>query len=333
MEQKKHFDEIPLLTSILCLGVIIIHVTSLPLGTLAQTSLWYKLLFVINKFFVFCVPTFLFLSGFKLHNKYKNGIGVLSFYKNRIRKILCPYLVAVLLYYLYFLAKGWVSLASFPASVGLGTISAHFYYVIVSCQLYALFPLLLQALEKNDKLTLALSCIITVLFGQYLHFPYSDRFAGTYLFYFVLGMFVSKNDLYDKWKTGSALIWLLFLVVGAAHITLLYRFVCGKFFYGCAELVNMVYVLLSMVAIFRLCAVCKRFDFIRKAASRLNAQSYNIYLYHCLILSVVRYELFPKLCLAPKYEFLLLCALLAGAVTIYCLIPPAGKAKHKTIPL
>ena len=73
--------EINLYNVILTLSVVLIHLTSTPVSTLQKDSIWYLIMFAINKSLCFVVPAFIFLSDFKLCNKYKNEkMDVKKFY-------------------------------------------------------------------------------------------------------------------------------------------------------------------------------------------------------------------------------------------------------------
>ena len=77
--------EISLMNVLMCFSVVTIHLTSNPVTLLRHDSFWYLIMFIINKFFTFAVPAFVFLSGFKLYNKYKdNKIDLKQFYTRRL---------------------------------------------------------------------------------------------------------------------------------------------------------------------------------------------------------------------------------------------------------
>ena len=69
--KETKLKEINFMNVILCFSVVMIHLTASPLATLRKDSIWYLIIFIINKALSFCVPAFIFLSGFKLYNKYK----------------------------------------------------------------------------------------------------------------------------------------------------------------------------------------------------------------------------------------------------------------------
>ncbi|MBQ9940397.1 MAG: acyltransferase [Clostridia bacterium] len=318
MEKKKLFGEISLMNALLCIGVIVIHLTSFPVTSMDKSGVSYLLIYILNRFFVFCVPSFIFLSGLKLHNKYRGGINALSFYKNRTVKILVPYVFAVSVYFLYFLSKQWVFLNEYPLHLVLGTISAHFYYVVISCQFYILFPLIIKIFEKYPGLILILSLVSTVIFQQFVHFPYSDRFFGSYVFYFVLGMYFSRNQVYGKLKKLSIPVYILSFVVCVIHISMLYFASRGIVFYRWGEIVNIIYVTLSAFALYGLCGFFAKFPVVNKVSSAISSNSYNIYLYHCLGISILKYDIFPPFNLSLGREFLFMSAVIFGGAALYC---------------
>ena len=76
--------EINLMNVILCFSVVMIHLTSSPLAVLRKDSILYLIIFIINKGLCFCVPAFIFLSGFKLYSKYKEEkIDVKKFFARK----------------------------------------------------------------------------------------------------------------------------------------------------------------------------------------------------------------------------------------------------------
>lgn len=132
---------ITLMNMLLCFCVVAIHLTSIPLSQLAPDSFAYILVFAANKVLCFSVPAFIFLSGFKLYSGYGNRkMNLGKFYLRRVTKIVIPYVIAVLVFFVYFYAKKWVVAASLPEYIFLGTLVAHFYYVVIAVQLYVLFP-------------------------------------------------------------------------------------------------------------------------------------------------------------------------------------------------
>ena len=98
-----NLKHINLMNVFLCFSVIGIHLTADVVLNLQKDSIWYLLFFIINKFLTFAVPAFIFLSGFKLYNKYKEcNINLKKFYEGRIKKIIFPYFIAYLIYFTFY---------------------------------------------------------------------------------------------------------------------------------------------------------------------------------------------------------------------------------------
>ena len=101
--KKAVFKEVIPMNSFLCLCVVMIHLTSAPLGALEVGSFLHMLIFAVNKLLCFSVPAFIFLSGLKLYASYHDKqIDLKRFYIGRVKKIIVPYIISVIIYFLYF---------------------------------------------------------------------------------------------------------------------------------------------------------------------------------------------------------------------------------------
>ncbi len=105
---------VSLMNIFMCFCVVLIHLTSYPVLNLDKNGIWFKIFFLANTFVRFCVPCFVFLSGYKLYNKYKDSkIELKKFYLSRLKKIVIPYVLCYVIYFLYFYSKSWVSKDTF----------------------------------------------------------------------------------------------------------------------------------------------------------------------------------------------------------------------------
>ena len=94
-KENRNVKELNILNTIFCFSVILIHITSRPLAIMNKESFAYLFIFIINKMLCFVVPGFIFLSGFKLYNKYKDEkLDILKFYKSRLKKIIFLKIIA-----------------------------------------------------------------------------------------------------------------------------------------------------------------------------------------------------------------------------------------------
>ena len=220
----KKFKEIPLMNSFLCFCVVMVHLTSDPVENLTFGTFWHTIIYITNRVLWFSVPAFLFLSGLKLYNKYTDiKIDLRRFYAGRLKKIVVPYVICVLVYFLYFFGKGWADVKSLPKYILLGTLVSHCYYIVIAVQAYIIFPLLKKVFDSFPRTVTFAALICSVVFVQFWRFEYTDRFLGTYLFYFVFGMFFAKYRIYDKIKKVYPLCIAGYVVVAITHIGLLYK--------------------------------------------------------------------------------------------------------------
>jgi len=326
------------MNAFLCLCVVSIHLTSTPLTELRMDSFWYAVIFGINKLLHFSVPAFIFLSGFKLYSKYGGSrIDLKSFFKGRFFKIVVPYLVCVFIYFIYFLNKGWVSIENLPKYIFLGTLAAHFYYIVIAVQLYLIFPLLKRVFEKYPRLMLTATLGVTVCCLEVFHFKYQDRFFGLYIFYFALGMAFSKYRLWEKMERLYVPCVFGFILTAVVHISFSYLEVTGKTLYRAANIINIVYVIFAIGAIYAFCMkIAKSCNFTYRCAKALGDVSYSIYLYHILAIFILKYDILPKYALSVKWRFVISSVVLYSLIFLYAFLREKVKkseifALHKRV--
>jgi len=315
---KKIYKEVVSMNSLLCLFVVMIHLTSAPVVALTKGSFVHMVIFAVNKLLCFCVPAFIFLSGFKLYSGYGDKkIDLKRFFIGRVKKIILPYLVSVLVYFIYFYSKKWVALSELPQYIFLGTLVAHFYYIIIAVQLYILFPLL-KKLTKYPIVLLVLSLAITVCCHELFYFKYSDRFFGTYIFYFVFGMLFSKYDIFGKIKHYFLISAVGYAVMACVHFYFSYMATLGKRSYRYAEFVNIIYVFFSICLLYGICVlISRKSPPIYSMAGILGDVSYSVYLYHILIISVLQYDVYIFFNLTPMDQFAISFAVVYSLICIY----------------
>lgn len=318
--------EINLMNVLLCFCVVLIHLTASPVTSLRHDSIWYLLFFAINKFLTFAVPGFIFLSGFKLHNKYKdNPIDIKKFYLGRFKKIVIPYIVAFLIYFVFYKFLNLVQLKEFLPTLLLGTLAAHFYYIIIALQFYLIFPLLTKLFLKYDKFLLALSLISTLTFNQFVRFSYSDRFFGTYIFYFVLGMFLSKINASIN-KKHLVIFSALFIPITLIHIYFSYKMSLGDFWYKPSGIGQVIYVSLACIVIYNLCLYFKNVK-LEKAVNFVEPHTFYIFLYHILFMNILDFVIYPYFNLSIKYRFIISSIVIFSIILGYCYLRNYGQSK------
>ena len=328
--KTKKLPQITVMNALLCIFVVMIHLTFAPLSELMPKSIPQILIFSVNKFLSFCVPAFIFLSGFKLFKSYEERpLNVKLFLARRFKKIVIPYFFAVFIYIVYFGAKGWLEDGIFKMLI-LGTVSAHFYYIVVLVQLYLMFPLIFRLFEKHSRTTFAVSMLITLFCVIFLRNGYWDRFFGTYIFYFVLGMFWAKYDLYIRIRKNILSISAIYVCLLFFHIFKLYMSEYYGVAYKTFPIVNMVYVIFAIIILYSASEeFLAKIHGVLTVSALLGRYSYSIYLYHCLGIFILKYDLFPKFSLSVKERFFLTTAVIYSLIAVLCAYGYYSKGRKK----
>jgi surface polysaccharide O-acyltransferase-like enzyme len=194
----------------------------------------------------FAVPAFIFITGLVLFYNYRDGVRAGTFYWKRFKDIVLPYLPWAFLYvYLGWIYGPVLPISAFYDKLGLlmltGTAMYHLWYVVMTCQLYALFPLLRSAVVAIDtrlgRYGLLLLIVLAPAYmwltagqgpiGQLakqtgipllgeLFDTYADRNALYFLYYFILGAaaglhYKQWNERLNRYKTAILTAYGLFL--------------------------------------------------------------------------------------------------------------------------
>ena len=317
----KKLGQITVMNALLCIFVVMIHLTFEPLLELTPKSTPHILIFTVNKFLGFCVPTFIFLSGFKLFKSYeKRPLAVKTFLKRRLKKIVFPYFAAVLVYIFYFGVKGWLSESIFSYLI-LGTISAHFYYIVVLIQLYLLFPLIFRLFKSHSHTVLLVSFFITLFCAAFLQNGYWDRFCGLYIFYFVFGMFWAKYGLYRKFRKNIFKISIAYAAVLIIHLCRLYLSEFAGWTYRTFPVFNIIYTILAIIVLYALSEDFLKYSRrVMTASNLLGECSYSIYLYHLLVIDILKYDILSRYSLSVKWEFFWVTVMVYSVIVAHCAV-------------
>lgn len=222
--------EFDLVRAFAALSVIAIHVTAGYVATNTFGYLW-------NQLMRYAVPLFIMLSGFLLFyvDKGRAPISYGKFVQVRFKKIIWPYVLWTLVYFLYSSRHqlvGWLQhepITPFRVYIKqllTGTGYVHLYFLLITVQLYLLYPFLKRWMERQAGSLLAVSFLVT-LFSQtmiYLHqlhvlvlpslwIPYVSLFP-IWLFYFTFGMLAAhKKASWEERLQGKILplaaIWVI----------------------------------------------------------------------------------------------------------------------------
>jgi probable poly-beta-1,6-N-acetyl-D-glucosamine export protein len=258
IKKKEQLNVIYIVRALAILGVIFVHVTSIPIGEIVDKSssmyFYFNFLNVFNKF---GTPTFIFLSALVLFYSYYdrplNGKLIVRFYQRRFLYILTPYLIFSVYYYViqiyYSFGETWkqffqnASLTDFFEKVLYGKTYYHLYFVFISAQFYILFPFLLWFLKRNPRITKHLIWIgfvlqwAFVLFNHYsLHYADKGQLAISYISYYFMGAFcgiyyhtfkewinVTWSNLFSQKALLWTPLWTLWIASSFGDVNLWYQ--------------------------------------------------------------------------------------------------------------
>lgn len=216
----KRSDTIDILRGLAISSVVGIHLLSSYPAAIYAPNITGFFFLVLNQLLRFSVPLFVALSGYMLTAKYKGQtIDVKEFYSKRFKKILLLYLFWSLVIYIVLSASPvW---SQYNQSIFhwqtllFGRADYHLYFVPMIFQLYLIFPLLHELTHKRKMITVfatfTLQLAVLILFTTVVEHRLGHAapglndqkqylFAGSWFFYFVLGMLLAQVRLTKIWR-------------------------------------------------------------------------------------------------------------------------------------
>lgn len=156
----------------------------------------------------FCVPLFLMISGALLLSKDED---IITFFKKRTTKIITPFIVWSLFYYLSLkeFAYANVSIEEFIYLLIKGNISVHLWYLYLLIPIYILIPLLRKAVHHMSVKSIVFYSVFFVLYDNvskfltvYYEAPPKDYLTiiFPYISYILLGYVIYNNEILNKYK-------------------------------------------------------------------------------------------------------------------------------------
>lgn len=273
-----------------CLTVLVIHLLSGPLADLPYMGFWYNVCFYIQRPMFAAVFGFIFLSAQKSFLT-SNKTSIWSYYAKRIKSIIIPYIVAVFATWLVFYKNEGILM--FPKLLLNGRAGAQFYFVLVISQFYLLVPLLKRIINKiNIKTILIVSFIInllTVLFFSTNDF--CDRIFLRYIFCYSLGIIagVYYSEFNSFILKHKLLITLMFFITLAGELAGVSSYISGKISYTAQQLISMLYMPCAVLFFVLLAKKASEFIKPRKFLNAINKNSYHIFLWHVLVLTMTEW--------------------------------------------
>ncbi len=337
VSQENDRTRVTLLKGAAIIAVIIIHILSSIPGYIYTTPNAAQYIF-LDQLLRFSVPLFIGLSGYSLARRYQGAISYIQFYKRRLLRIIPLYFLwSIGLWLLFIFIPEWNTPdAPIPLwkIILIGRADYHLYFVPLIFQLYLLFPVLLRYLHKYPRTTLFTA--LTLQSASYILFNYlhtlptetlldSDQeqytLFSSWIFYFVLGMFIAKRSIAAEEKTKiTSFIWL------AWGLSLAYLVLQGQLqiFNGIDPLDALKFTRLTVIP-YTLSSICigllvpwETFShptWLTKILHWIGRFSFSIYLGHTLVLRLLFAYTYKNLSISDILSTVVLCLL--GLIASY----------------
>ena len=300
MYENKRRQDIVFLNILFCLLVIFIHISSEVVTKMDRSTTIFWSVSVLQKLSSFVVQGFILLSGVKLFLK-GGEIKYGKFYLSRLTHVVIPYIIWVVIYYLYFCSEEYFtfSLSELGRFIMVGDISAHFYFVVVIAQFYLLAPLWVMLFKKsNPSVVLVVTLTINILCGLSLDailaelfptvsFAHLDLLFPRYIFYWAAGCVIGlhyqefQNYLRRRWLSITTFFVICLLIRGWFAV---------RFIGGAPAWMDQIHILYCISAILFFYMVSQMFvqggSWVLKPLVPIDKCSYAIYLIHCLLIFI-----------------------------------------------
>lgn len=219
-------EKIDILKGLAILGVIATHVNSNLFNFFADGTIIKNAIFTFDQIVRFSVPFFVFLSGLTLGAKYfDQKINFAEFFKRRVLKLLPLYFFWTgIIFLVTHLVSSWSGFSDFFPLwqiIFWGKAEYHLYFVPMIFQLYLLFPLFLLLIRKFSVCFLLIAfCFQLILLWQFpRQIGWTDQeqyiFAGSWIFYFVLGIYFAQKTVSFRTSVARSGIYLGILLTMA----------------------------------------------------------------------------------------------------------------------
>ncbi len=343
MAEKERLSELSVLNLLFCCMVLWIHCSGHPVTVLDHGSWQYGLMICLQRLAFVSVSGFFFLSGLKLIlSSAPQRLG--RYYKKRVKAIFLPYLLAVAVYYGYFMHRGYFgfSLSGLIGYAIRGDLSAPFYFVVALAQFVLLVPLFRWLARRwSPVLLVPAGLAVTVLSGQYfndvlhlfspaLNFAYSDRVFTTYLIYYLAGCCAGRY--YEAFtrllRENFAFLMVLAGVLAAADVICSWRFFVHGESVPFLETLHMFYQVFAIPALY---ALALRFPVrLPPLVRRMDRASFLVYLYHALLISWFDEQAARLGITKVSVQFALRVAVVYTLVFALCMLWQAGYGKLRS---
>ena len=284
-----HLSELDALSVLYCMMILFVHASSVVISTYDPSTVFYQATYALWKISMSAIYGFIFISGIKLVLSQTGKFRPLRYYRSRVVKILVPYFVFTLLYYLVALVQDGAEfrIMDLLRYIINGQASAQLYFIVVLTVFYLFAPLWKVIVERiHGAITIPLlaAASLFVLF-VYPDFSYQDNVFFKCLPFWITGCYIGQwyksNDAQSKRASFRRLKW-PFRIVFAISTVIYAVYACALHESGTLRsgLLAMVYAVIFIAFTY---AVTARYyknhrSYAVKSAARY---TYFVFLDHC----------------------------------------------------
>ncbi|MBQ3553823.1 MAG: acyltransferase [Clostridia bacterium] len=279
-------DEIRLQNVLFCIFVVLIHL-------FPQEILVHEAAFLIQRPLFCAIFGFMFLSGLKGGLAPYRGEW-LSYYCRRFTKILIPYVISVVIYWLLhgLLGKHNFDIIRLLWAFVTGKEEAHFYFVIALSELYLLFPLLRRLTDRvSGGIVLPIAFVLTLLSSVFLcGYDFYPGLFLRYLFCYLLGLYAGKHyeAFCKKLKNWTFFLFILYALFLGAELAAANLWHFYDIAFPLQQEITLFYMPIAVLSFYRISLFLVEHTRLSHQAwvLAIDRNSYYIYLIHILIITL-----------------------------------------------
>ena len=131
-------------------------------------------------------------------------------------------------------------------------------------------------------------------------------------------MYVSRY--YSEKKIDYINLFILISIpISVIHIYLSYKMSLDYVWYKLSNIGQLLYVSLAIIILYNICTKInnKKVEYF---VNIINPHTFNIFLYHVLIINIMQFAIYPHFNLSIKYQFLISTFIIFTSVITYCYI-------------
>lgn len=246
---KAWIEEIDILRGFAILAVIAIH-TSTNFSKISYLNNLVIINIIIDVFSQYAIPLFIFISGFVLSIKYYGMFPVTPFFTKRIRSTIPQYLIFSIIYILFFaILKDPPSFSEIIYKILTASSAIHMWFFLTIIGFYLFYPIIVKMYRYFEEQEMIHAFLILAFFIQiswsilllimesngydpsvvYL----AKRVFIPYLFYFILGIYVSKNFTVVKNHIRSIKMYktIMFSIIILMTMIISFFWIIGRKYY------------------------------------------------------------------------------------------------------